>query len=177
MSNRNTVVRWLDRINLGAGGISIGLFLGLTGLVALNVITRPFGHPIGWTEEMTRFSLVWGVMLGMALTLQEGRHIRVTVLVQRFSPKQQKIIEFFMDLIAIAVLAVFVLQGYEFAMYTRTLGEISQGALDYPIWWAEIALPIGGGLFLVRYFVKCVTDFMNIIHKDGKEQIPKGVSH
>jgi TRAP-type C4-dicarboxylate transport system permease small subunit len=164
MGKAKTFLYWLNRINGAAGMLAIVLFLALTAIVCLNVITRPIGYPIAWTDEMTRFFLVWGVMLGMALTLHEGRHIRVVILVQKLSLKHQKLIDIWMDLIAVIILGIFVMQGYKFAMFTRGLGETSQGALDFPIWWAMIALPIGGGLFFFRYLIKAIENIMCYIY-------------
>jgi TRAP-type C4-dicarboxylate transport system permease small subunit len=169
MGQVKTFLCWLNRINKAAAVCAIALFLALTAIVCLNVITRPIGYPIAWTDEMTRFFLVWGVMLGMALTLHEGRHIRVVILVQKLSLKHQKLIDIWMDLIAVIILGIFVMQGYKFAMYTKGLGETSQGALDFPIWWAMIALPIGGGLFFLRYLIKAIENIMGFINGDNRK--------
>lgn len=122
-------------------------------------------NPIACTEELTRFLLVWGVMLGMALTLKEGRHIRVTTFLNKFPASKQIILDFIMDLLTIVVLAVFVVQGYKLAYFSKTIGEISQGGLEYPIWWSQIALSIGGGLFIIQSFVKSIEGLFKIIKR------------
>jgi TRAP-type C4-dicarboxylate transport system permease small subunit len=63
-----------------------------------------------------------------------------------------------MDLIGLTVLAVFVVKSYQFTLFTKNIGELSQDILAYPLWWAELALPVGGGLFVLQYLVKSWAD-------------------
>ncbi|MCE5280934.1 MAG: TRAP transporter small permease [Deltaproteobacteria bacterium] len=123
--------------------------------ITISIISRAFFRiPISSADELTRAFLVWGTMSGMALCLQEGRHIRITAFVGLLSQKIQNRIAIFTDLIAIGVLIIFVIESWNFTMFSRALGEGSSGVLEYPIWWTEIALPIGGFCFILQYLVK-----------------------
>jgi len=157
----------IGRLSEMSGFIASALFAIQAGWISVAVVFRYIlKNPIACTEELTRFLLVWGVMLGMALTLKEGRHIRVTTFFDKFSPKTQVFIDFIIDILAIIVLVVFVTQGYKLAYFSKNIGEISQGGLEYPIWWSQIALAIGGGLFILQYFIKSFEDLFKIIKKD-----------
>lgn len=145
----------LNALNSCASALGAVIFAALALGVFISVFFRyALADPFGWTEEVTRFFLVWGVMLGMGYTLQQGRHIRVTTLVKNLSLKNQRLIEFFGDLLAICVLSIFAYKSYEFVAFTKMIGELSQGSLSFPVWWAELALPIGGGLFIFQYLIK-----------------------
>jgi TRAP-type C4-dicarboxylate transport system permease small subunit len=175
MSPRNPMEVWADRFSETGGAVASALFAMQAVWITIAVIFRYlFKNPIAFTEELTRFFLVWGAMLGMALALQQGRHIRVTTIFNKFSPKAQKYLDFFMDLLAMAVLAVFLLQGYKLAIFSETLGEVSQGGLEYPIWWSQIALPIGGGLFLLQYLAQAVGNLFGIMKGDYRLTHMKG---
>jgi C4-dicarboxylate transporter DctQ subunit len=153
------VSSWINRLSLGAGILAAILFAIVTLDVFVSVLSRClFRNPIGWTEESTRFLLVWGVMLGMAYTLQEKGHIRVMTFFNRFPPRGKKYLEILMNLIGLMVLAVFVVKSYQFTLFTKNIGELSQDILAYPLWWAELALPVGGGLFILQYLVKTWAD-------------------
>jgi C4-dicarboxylate transporter DctQ subunit len=153
----------MDRLSgLGAVFASLGYAVMAAGVFVSVLFRYVFANPVGWTDEVTRFLLVWCVMLGMAYTLQQGRHIRVTTLVRNFSPKTQRTLEFIGDLIALVVLCIFVFKSYQFSAFTKDIGEVSQGSLALPLWCANLALPIGGGLFVLQYLVKIVRTLMGI---------------
>jgi len=167
MSCRNPLELWADRFSEAAGAVASALFVSQAAWITIAVIFRyVLKNPIAFTEELTRFFLVWGAMLGMALALQQGRHIRVTTIFSKFPPKVQKYVDFFTDILAMAVLAVFIVQGYKLAIFGKTLGEVSQGGLEYPIWWSQIALPVGGGLFILQYLAQAVGNFHGILKGD-----------
>jgi C4-dicarboxylate transporter DctQ subunit len=157
----------IDRLSgLAAAAASIGYAVMTAGVFVSVVFRYVFISPMGWTDEVTRFLLVWCVMLGMAYTLQQGRHIRVTTLVRNFSPKVQRTLEFIGELIALAVLCVFVFKSYQFSSFTKDIGEVSQGSLAIPLWCANLALPIGGGLFVLQYLVELLKTLMGVSKKE-----------
>ncbi len=60
--------------------------LGMAALIFVitaQIVSRVFFTAFGWTEEVARFLLIWLTFLGAALAWQQGRHIAVTVLVDR----------------------------------------------------------------------------------------------
>jgi TRAP-type C4-dicarboxylate transport system permease small subunit len=170
--NNHGIPRWINRASFAAGAVAGGLFA----LMALEMFVSVFfryilREPLGWYEELTRFLLVWGAMLGMAFTLQEGRHIRVTTVVKHLPLKHQRYLEFIMDLIGIGVLAVFMWRGAEFTLFTFNLGEISGGIWGYPLWWGQLAIPVGGALFILQYLPKCYADLLAAIRTgDGEAE-------
>jgi C4-dicarboxylate transporter DctQ subunit len=169
MNNSQGIPLWINRASFAAGAVAAALFAIMALEMSVSVFFRyVLRDPLGWYEELTRFLLVWGAMLGMAYTLQEGRHIRVTTVVKYLPLKHQRYLEFSMDLIGVAVLAVFMWRGTEFTLFTYNLGEISGGIWGYPLWWGQLAIPIGGALFILQYLPKCYADLQAAI------RTPKG---
>ncbi len=162
---------WVNRVSFLATLLAAVLLAILCLEMFISVVFRyALRNPLGWYEELTRFLLVWGVMLGMAYTLREGRHIRLTTLTKGLPLKQQRFLEFFMDLIGIAVLVVFVVKATQFTLFTKSSGEISGGPWGFPIWWAELALPLGGGLFLLQYLTKAWVDLLALVRPPNDDR-------
>ncbi len=167
MRSDNILIVLIERLSsLGTAFASVGYAVMTMGVFVSVVFRYVLLSPMGWTEEVTRFLLVWCVMLGMAYTLQQGRHIRVTTLTRNFSPKVQRALEFIGSLIALAVLCVFVYKSYQFTSFTKDIGEVSQGSLGIPLWCANLALPLGGALFVLQYLVELLKILMGV---KGKE--------
>jgi TRAP-type transport system small permease protein len=70
----HSLIRILDLIlkslaALGAAGLTICVLLGIA--------SRAFNDPFGWTEELSRFFMVWVAMLGWVLASRRRAHIRI----------------------------------------------------------------------------------------------------
>jgi TRAP-type C4-dicarboxylate transport system permease small subunit len=80
------------------------LFLLLGFYTALDVFGRRYvGVFSGVTDEIGGYVLAFGASWALAYTLREGGHVRVDVLLPRFSPGVRKAL----DTIAMALMAVF----------------------------------------------------------------------
>jgi TRAP-type C4-dicarboxylate transport system permease small subunit len=64
----------LDRaIRWGAIGLTVALLV----VVMLGVITRAAGDPLIWTDEISRFLMVWTAVAGWLLASRRRAHIRI----------------------------------------------------------------------------------------------------
>jgi TRAP-type C4-dicarboxylate transport system permease small subunit len=53
------------------------LVLALLGCVALGVVTRALGQPLIWTDELSRFLMVWLAVFGWVLASRKRIHVRI----------------------------------------------------------------------------------------------------
>ncbi len=93
------------------------VFIGIVALIALmtlQIVSRVLFTAVGWTEEASRFLLVWITFLGATLAYQRGRHIAVTFLLERMPDGLQRTCRAAVSLIAIAFLLVLVVVGYRY---------------------------------------------------------------
>ena len=67
-------VRGCDR---AAAFIACVLVVALLGCVALGVITRGLGDPLIWTDELSRFLMVWLAVFGWILASRKRIHVRI----------------------------------------------------------------------------------------------------
>ena len=54
--------------------------------VMLGVITRAFGEPLIWTDELASILFLWLAMLGSVIALQRTEHMRLTAVIGGMSP-------------------------------------------------------------------------------------------
>jgi TRAP-type C4-dicarboxylate transport system permease small subunit len=57
--------------------IACALVAALLGCVALGVITRGLGDPLIWTDELSRFLMVWLAVFGWILASRKRIHVRI----------------------------------------------------------------------------------------------------
>ena len=60
-----------------AAAIACALVVALLGCVALGVITRGMGNPLIWTDELSRFLMVWLAVFGWILASRNRIHVRI----------------------------------------------------------------------------------------------------
>lgn len=70
----HVLVRGFDR---AATFIACALVVALLGCVALGVITRGLGNPLIWTDELSRFLMVWLAVIGWVLASRKRIHVRI----------------------------------------------------------------------------------------------------
>ena len=127
-----------------------GVFLATAGLVCVQVACRYFGVSIAASEEISRYLLVWCVMLGGAAAARQGEHLGVEFLSRRLPSRWAR----WVPLVGLAAMAAFFtvlgVQGLRYVRGSYELGETSQG-LGLPVWATlHLAIPVGAFLIALR---------------------------
>ena len=60
-----------------AAAISCALVIGLLVCVSLGVVTRALGEPLIWTDELSRFLMVWLAVFGWIVASRKRIHVRI----------------------------------------------------------------------------------------------------
>jgi len=100
-------------------------------------------RPLIWSDELASMLFLWLAMLGSAIALRRGEHMRMTALVARLSPPARA----FLDVIAIgAALAFLAFIAWPAFEYAQEETFITTPALEISNAWRAAALPVGIGL-------------------------------
>jgi TRAP-type C4-dicarboxylate transport system permease small subunit len=90
----------------------IGLVSVMTLIVFLQVIYRYIlTEPLHWSEEMARYLFVWLSLLGATLAFQRRGHFGFEILVQRFSPRNRRVLGVVIHLLTGFLLSILLVQG------------------------------------------------------------------
>jgi TRAP-type C4-dicarboxylate transport system permease small subunit len=121
---------------LNIGGIAV---LGmLTCLTTVDVMGRYlFRHPVIGSVELTEYMMACIAFLGLAWCAAAGRHVKVTLLLSRFRPRVQAILDSFTLFITLGVLAIMTWRG---VLESLTIWDIHRESLllkipTYPFYW------------------------------------------
>lgn len=122
--------------------------LAMTLTVALQVICRYLlGAALTWSEEFSRYGLVWITFLGGAIAVKRGAHMGVEALVNVLSPKTRKIVELFTLLAVIGFLVIATMKGIQLALFNMNQHSPAMGV---PMGAVYLAIPTGCLLMLVH---------------------------
>lgn len=143
--------------------------LSVTFVLFINVVLRYiFKAGLVWAEEYARYAIIWIVMAGSGAAVRENMHMSITAIIDVTKGKTfHFIINMFVLVVATAFSIFLVYAGIRLTSSMIANNQVSP-ALEIPLWWIYISIPIGGALMTIRYiqsFFKQVTEY-----KKGKKE-------
>lgn len=127
----------------------------LMGVMVLNVTWQVvsryvFQAPSSFTDELSRYMLIWLGMLGSAYVAGQNNHLAIDILPQKLTGKPKMRLMIFIHIIIIAfVLPVMILGGGNLVYITYVLEQRS-ATLQVPLAYVYAIIPISG--LLVLYY-------------------------
>ncbi len=126
------------------------LILTMAGMVfftSIQIIFRVFFDALAWSEEITRYLLVWSTFIGAGCVYKRGGHINVSFIQDRFKGKANKYVKILVHLICIAF---FIIAVYYGVIYMMKQGAQSSPALGIRMNLMYMSIPIGCGVMLLH---------------------------
>ena len=134
--------------------LEIFLVILMTVLV-IDVLWQVFSRyllssPSSFTDELAGFLLIWVGVLGAAYVAGRKEHLAIDILIQRSPPARQRLLLYIIhSLIFLFALSVMVTGGV-ILMYTRFVLQVKSAALQLPLGYVYIVLPISG--LIIMYY-------------------------
>ena len=102
--------------------------------------------PAEWTEVLIRFSLIWMVFMGVPYAFRVGAMVSVDVLYRVVGARGKRVFDFVTSVAALTLVTVIIWWGWDYS--TRGRVQTVSGLESISMFWAYLALPVGG-LFCV----------------------------
>jgi TRAP-type C4-dicarboxylate transport system permease small subunit len=120
-------------------------------LVFGQVVSRYcFEYTPVWSEELSRFLIVWSIFIGVAIGVRKNQHIGVDAII-RFLPHKLKLAsEVLLNLIGVVVIAILIYSSFEFIGHTMEYEQLSP-AMRIPMYIPYIAMPVGLSLSIIHF--------------------------
>lgn len=142
--------RTVDVINGVAMAISAAGILLALGLIGWSVLMRyALNQPVPWVDQAVGFLLVAIVTLAAADALRKGQHIGVDILIGALRGKARQAAALWSALTALATALIWMVNGWETAMFNQMLGIVTEGHLEWPAYWLMLFIPLGGVLMFL----------------------------
>jgi len=140
----NWMVRWLI----------IVLMLVMTVTVFVQILFRyVFNAPLGWSEEVARFSFVWVSFFGASALMRMREHINVTVFTDRFPPRLRSAAVLIANSGALVCIYIFVVGGI--ALTTNEWDQLAP-ATQVRMGWIYLAIPISATLMGIWVLIQTI---------------------
>jgi len=104
-----------------------------------------FESPSAWSEAWTRASMIWSVMLGVALAFRQGAMLGVDLLHNLLEPRKARLLEHLVLLIVAGFLIFLAWVGIDMTWRVRFQ---TMPSLAASISWVYLSIPLGAVLSL-----------------------------
>ena len=145
-----------------------GLFFlsGVT-LIFYGVIMRyVFKSPVFWVDEISTYVLVWGTILGWSIAQRDGRHIRVTILYDKFPVVIQRWVSIFSRMVSFLFCIFLAYLGYLLELKYLESHQLSINT-QFPLWIVYFFVPVAALMLGFRYLL----ELYYLIKENGREWI------
>ncbi len=139
----NWLVRAEEYFLVGSMAVNVAL-------VFLQVVMRyVFQNSLSWSEELARYIFLWQCWIGASYAASRGSHLRVEVLVSRFTGKRRLAFEIFIALVWFGFGAFLAYYGARLTLFLFNSGQRS-AAMRIPMGWAYASVLVGCTLMTVH---------------------------
>jgi TRAP-type mannitol/chloroaromatic compound transport system permease small subunit len=172
------VSRLIDRLNEFFGRWVVWLVLAAVLLSAGNAIVRKvFNNSSNAMLEMQWYFFSAVFLLCSGYTLLRNEHVRIDVVMGRFSPRTQTWIDVLGTIFFLMPMAaIFIYLSWPVFIRTYTHGEISTNAGGLLIWPARALVPVGFTLLLLQGVSELIKRIA-FLTGSGPDPVPRHDAH
>ncbi len=145
------MIKFQQRLNKALEAFLVFILSVLVIDVLWQVISRYLlSSPSSFTDELAGYLLIWVGVLGAAYVAGRKEHLAIDILIQRSPPlRQRRLLYIIHSLIFLFALTVMVIGGV-ILMYTRFVLQVKSAALQLPLGYVYIILPVSG--LIIMYY-------------------------
>jgi TRAP-type C4-dicarboxylate transport system permease small subunit len=123
--------------------ICCALVVALLAVVSLGALTRSFGEPLIWTDELSRFLMVWLAVFGWIVASRKRTHVRIRFLQDRLPRRAHQATE-------VAIQSAMTLFGvlitaYGIGLIGKNL-DLDATSLPISMAWMYAPMVLGGAI-------------------------------
>lgn len=166
----NSIHTISDLLNKVVAQLCLVSMAGMTSVVLLGVVFRYILRmPLSWTEELSRYLMIWSASLAVSIGIKENGHVGLTILVDTAKSKIVRVILetaiFFVTLIFLVIMIYYSIQ-----MVIEAKWQISQG-LGITMVLPTLAIPVSMIIGLVQLVFRYILDLGKSGNTDFEREI------
>src|SRR5450755_1580819 len=148
--------------------VCCALVTALLGCVSLGALTRGLGDPLIWTDELSRFLMVWLAVFGWIVASRKRIHVRIRFFQDRLPKRGHKATE-------LAIQSAMTLFGALVAIYsTGLIGknlDLEATTLPISMAWMYAPMVLGGAITALQGASELVETLWRRRHAASAETI------
>jgi len=143
---------WVERLEDGVEAVIKWTVVTILGLLCVNVFVQVilryvFLYSSRWTLEISRYMMIWAVLLAAGPALKRGFLVGIDMLVERMKPSTRLWITCLLRVVMGVLAGTILVQALKLIRTQFEMDQLSP-ALELPMAYFSIALPVGFTVFL-----------------------------
>lgn len=140
----------IDRLSLGGAYLSSLLIMVLVVLIMTEIIGRSFFDTSTMlADEYSGYLYLALVFFGLAYTLKEEGHIRISILSSRLKSTPKRYLDLSVGVITFLTMCYVIYYSLLVLLDVKQMEMVSENVSETPIWLTQIPIPIGIALFML----------------------------
>lgn len=123
------------------------LIAGMVLSTTLQIIFRVFFEALTWTEELSRYLLVWSTFFGATMAYKRGNHIAITFVVNSLRPGAARLLRILSYILSMAFFGIVTYYGW--MMIKLQIFQISP-ALSIPMQYVYASIPVSLVIMMIH---------------------------
>ena len=140
----------VKKISDGIDKICLAIIVAILGAMVVvtmaQIISRLAGNAFLWTEELNRYLLIWGTLIGAGCAYKEGSHISITFVQGMCSARTERMLRMFVHIVCLIAFIAMTYFSFEYAMKQAQLAPV----LRIPMKYMYLSIPIGFSLMAIH---------------------------
>ncbi|NPA15112.1 MAG: TRAP transporter small permease [Deferribacteres bacterium] len=142
-----TVKRISDATDALATFLAVIVLVVMTVVITAQIVCRFFFSALSWSEELSRYLMVWLTFLGASMGIKRKAHIAVTFAVSSLPPKVQRWLSLVVYTLSLYFFVLVIIYGFKLMRFQAF--QVSAG-LGISMKYVYLSLPVGGMLCAVH---------------------------
>ncbi len=128
----------------------------MTIVILLGVLFRyVLLKPLPWSEDLGRYLMIWLALFAVGVVMQNGKHVAVTIFIERLTPKLRLGFQVLAGLLVIGFGLAIGLFGIQYLFVVRS--QISP-SLHIDLWWVYMGFPFYAFLLIISTLDRLLGD-------------------
>ncbi len=158
MKFANIVKKVSDSIDKVCLAIIVAILGTMVVVTMAQIISRLAGDAFLWTEELNRYLLIWGTLIGAGCAYKEGSHISITFVQGMCSANVERSLRMLVHVVCLIAFVAMAYFSFEYAMKQMQLAPV----LRIPMKYMYLSVPIS--------FVLMAVHALNAVLQIGQEK-------
>jgi len=150
--------RALDALYLGAGWAAALGMIGTLAMVVTGVAGRLLHFHVPGTDAYAGYAMAAAGFLALAHTFKRHEHIRVSLLIERASPRAKRVLEVWSLAAGTLLAALFAWFSVRLAWQSFDFNDVSTANDATPLWIPQLAMAAGTLVLLIAFVDELVQE-------------------
>ncbi len=141
----------LDGMYRVCGFIAAFFLIAVLVIILLQIGARWLGLQFPGSTAYAGYAMAGASFFGLAYALNHGAHIRVSLLISRFTGPARRLIEIWCLLVATGLSSYFAFYAIKSVRISALINDISQGQDATPLWIPQLVMAIGTVVLAIAF--------------------------